>query len=296
MTEHQPNVPSLSEGGGCIEALQLLSRRLTPRYGATEARAIAFVVLEDSFGLSRTAVYAGKVSHFPSEAWQRLLIMCRRLEEGEPVQYVVGTAPFANRTFHVEPGVLIPRPETELLVEWAVSLRPAGAVLDAGTGSGCIAVTLALECPDAQVTACDISPQALRVAGTNATDLGAKVRVVEADMLRKLPATPDGKGYALIVSNPPYVCESERKEMEPHVVQHEPSLALFVPDDDPLRFYRALAYQAAKLLTPGGWLLTEVNRAYADDVARLFTAAGLIEAKVKHDQFDNARMVGARRA
>lgn len=294
--ERTTNGPSITPAGGGAEALRLLSGRLTPRYGAAEARAIAFVVLEDAFGLSRTAIYAGKVSQFPADAWQRLLLMCRRLEAGEPVQYVVGTAPFCGRTFHVEPGVLIPRPETELLAAWAASLAPEGPVLDAGTGSGCLAVTIALDCPAAEVTACDLSPVALRVAADNARRLGARVRVTEADMLRALPPAPGGSGYSLIVSNPPYIREAERSGMEANVLDHEPAMALFVPDDDPLRFYRALAQWAvAGALAPGGWLLTEVNRAYADDVAALYAHCGLTSVEVRRDQFGNARMVGARR-
>lgn len=278
------------------DALTILVRRLEPLYGKGEARAIAFVVLEDAFGLSRTDIYAGKGSQFSEHASRRLLNMCERLEAGEPVQYVVGTAPFSGRSFQVGPGVLIPRPETEMLADWAKELRPCGAVLDAGTGSGCLAVTLALDCPACTVTACDVSARALAVAAENAARYEARVRLVEADMLQALPLPAGGGGYGLIVSNPPYVCESEREGMEANVLGHEPDLALFVPDDDPLRFYRALARHAMSgALERGGWLLTEVNRAYAADTASLYERTGLSHVEVRLDQFGLPRMVGAQR-
>lgn len=274
------------------DAFSFLTRRLSPIYGAGEARAIALVLLEDAFGLSRTDIFAGKGSAFSEDARLRLVNMCKRLEEGEPVQQVVGFAWFAGRRFKVGRDVLTPRPETEELLRWALEGKPCGSVLDACTGSGCIGISIALECPAAQVTACDISSSALSIARSNAAALGAEVRFSECDVLKNLP--PAEGAYSLIVSNPPYVCEREKGDMERNVLNYEPHLALFVPDNDPLLFYRALAVHAAGgALRQGGTLLVEANCAFAADVARLFTACGLRQAQVRRDQFGKERMVAA---
>lgn len=278
----------------------LLRSRLVPRYGEREAHAMAFLVMEEAFGVSRTEVYADKVRQFPEDEKERLLNICERLEQGEPVQYVLGAAWFGGRKFAVDPSVLIPRPETEELVEWGVAeLRRMQAegvckpkVLDAGTGSGCIAVSIKLAVPEADVLAWDISQAALAVARRNAESLGAEVRFGQCDMLG--PWTEGG--FALVVSNPPYVRESERAEMEPHVTDYEPAQALFVPDADPLLFYRALAAQAVAggVLLPGGVLLTEVNAALARQTAALFTQAGLQRVEVRSDTYGRERMAGGR--
>lgn len=274
------------------DAFSFLIHRLSPVYGAGEARAIAFVLLEDAFGLSRTDIFAGKGSAFSEDAHLRLVNMCKRLEEGEPVQQVVGFAWFAGRRFKVSRDVLTPRPETEELFRWVLEKKPCGSVLDACTGSGCIGISIALDCPDAQVTACDISSAALNIARSNASALGAEVVFSECDVLKRVP--PIEGAYSLIVSNPPYVCERERGEMERNVLDYEPHLALFVPNEDPLLFYRALAAHATGgALRPGGNLLVEANRAYAGEVARLFTAMGLRQTQVRRDQFGEERMVAA---
>lgn len=278
------------------DALSLIIQCLTPLYGAGEARAIAFVVLEDGFGLSRTDIFMRKGTAFSENAYLRLLNMCKRLEAGEPVQQVVGFAWFMGRRFKVSPDVLTPRPETEELAALAIDSHPTGAVLDAGTGSGCIAVSLALSCPDAQVAACDISRAALVIARSNAEELKAKVKFTEADILKNLPLAENAEGtplpYSLIVSNPPYICQSESADMERNVLNYEPHQALFVPDDDPLRFYRALAHHAhCGALRVGGKLMVECNRAYARQVAQLFAEYGLKQPEVRLDQFGAPRFV-----
>ena len=275
------------------EEFVLLRDSLVPLYGEGEARAVAFLVMEELAGLSRTDIYAGKGSQFSEEMRMRFANICKALVSGVPVQYALGTAWFCGARFRVTPDVLIPRPETEELVAWAVDVcsnRTAPLrILDVGTGSGCIAVSLKRALPDAYVEAWDVSRAALSVAKGNADALGAEVHFAERDAL--LP-WPEGEGFDLIVSNPPYICERERAEMERHVLDHEPSLALFVPDDDPLRFYRALAKGAVRCLKPGGALLVETNRAYAADTAALFTATGLKGAEVRKDAFGNLRMCG----
>lgn len=293
-----------------------LRTALAPRYGETEARAIAFLVLEEGFGVTRTDVYADKVRHFSSEEEQEWGVICKRLASGEPVQYVLGRATFLGRNYRVTPATLIPRPETEGLVALALQaakeivaargndsalphstvLPPARPlhILDVGTGSGCIATSIALELRDAaHVEAWDISDAALDVARLNAHELGANVNFAHIDLL----AADTTKQFDLIVSNPPYVLESERANMEDHVLAHEPASALFVPDDDPLRFYRALARLAQSCLVPGGTLAVEVNRAFADETAALFRTTGLSAVAVHPDCFAAPRFVtGVRRA
>ena len=270
---------------------------LTPLYGEQEARAMAFIVLEDGFGVSRTDIYADKVRQFSESERQTFLNMCDRLSAGEPLQYVIGHTAFCGHQFEVTPDVLIPRPETEELVAWAVetaqglssAARPR--LLDAGTGSGCIAISLQLALPKADVEAWDISQGALCVAERNAQRLHAPVCFKECDIL-----TVDASSVApfdLIVSNPPYICQREAAEMDDNVLQHEPHTALFVPNDDPLRFYRALAAHALKRLNEGGALLVEVNRAYAEATAELFERMGLTRVELRRDDFGNQRMCRA---
>lgn len=288
--------------GGC--ALHRLygdiRRRLAAVRGVSDGELAAevFYVLAD-FGVTRTDVYADKVRQFSESERRRLLNICGRLYDGQPVQYALGYAWFLGRRYRVDASTLIPRPETGELADWAVAEARSVArdgqglhILDAGTGSGCIAVSLALALPRAALTACDISAGALAVARGNAGELGAGVRFVQCDMLASLPAGPGG--FDLIVSNPPYVCQRERADMERGVLDYEPHTALFVPDDDPLRFYRALArHAAAGALRSGGRLMVEINRAYGPDVAALFEREGLHRAEVRRDAFGCDRMVMA---
>ncbi len=267
---------------------------LVPVCGEGEARAVAFLVMEELAGLTRTDIYAGKVSQFSEETRKRFANICEALVRGVPVQYALGTAWFCGRRFRVCSDVLIPRPETEELVAWAVDVanelpRPL-RILDVGTGSGCIAVSLKLALPEAYVEAWDVSREALAVARGNAEALGADVHFEERNALEPWSG---GEGFDLIVSNPPYICVRERAEMESHVLDYEPSLALFVPDSDPLLFYRALAQGAQRALRPEGWLLVETNRAYADATAELFHRSGLVKEEVRDDAFGNPRMCGA---
>lgn len=284
---------------------------LVPLYGQGEARAVAFLVFEDAFGVSRTDIYVDKVRQFSEDECTRLHNICKQLLAGHPVQQVLGCATFCGRSYKVTPDVLIPRPETEELVAWgiekmhglsgcasSVSDKKSSAskqlcVLDAGTGSGCIAISLKLALDEANVTAWDISDAALEVARKNAQQLGARVHFEHHDMLQ-MPSVNDVSQYHLIVSNPPYICQSEAMEMERHVLDFEPHCALFVPDDDPLRFYRALCRLAQRLLLPGGWLLVEINRAYAEHTAALMRESGLHEVEIREDAYGNPRMVGGR--
>lgn len=292
-----------------------LWKRLTVIYNEREAQAIVRTVLDALFGMSLTDICLGKVTQLSADDTTRLEKIMQRLEKSEPVQYVLGSEWFAGRLFDVAPGVLIPRPETEDLVKWACDEAkekekednskeergkeekevpkkgeeaPHPSILDIGTGSGCIAITVALALPQARVTAWDISTDALAIAAGNAHKLGASVRFEHQDALS---APDDEERWDVIVSNPPYICDRERADMSDNVLSYEPELALFVPDNDPLLFYRAIAHYASKALKPGGRLLFETNTAYAHEVAQTMADEGFTAIEVRNDCFGKPRMV-----
>lgn len=266
-----------------------LWRTLEPLYGNGEARAVTDYVLDVCFGLSKADILCGAVEEMTAEKTAELNKIFGRLTEGEPVQYVLGRAEFCGRWFSVRPGVLIPRPETEELCAWITADSKASAspkVLDIGTGSGCIAITLQLDMPESKVTAWDISADALDVARENAQQLGANVNFVKLDALN---AKPEGE-WDVIVSNPPYICEKEKKDMAVNVLEHEPHTALFVPDADPLLFYRAITRLAVQTLSKGGRLYFEINPIYADDTCRMMRAEGMTAVELRSDMYGKQRM------
>lgn len=274
-----------------------LRKRLTSVYDEREAQAVARWVLDEAFGLSLTDICCGKVSQLSADDAQRLEAMTRRLEQAEPVQYVLGHAPFAGHNFEVSPAVLIPRPETEELVNWAVQSAEAMTagkeqtalhILDIGTGSGCIAISVALALPQATVQAWDLSPQALAQARSNAQRLGAQVSFVQQDALQ-----PPHHHACLdmVLSNPPYICQREAEDMHRNVLAHEPHMALFVPNDDPLRFYRAITRYAVEALRPGGCVLFEINALYAEATRQMMLDEGLSHIETRLDCFGKERFV-----
>lgn len=274
-----------------------LWRRLAAVCGEGEARAVVRYVLEERFGLSPADVYSGKVTQLSADDRHCLEEIMERLTRSEPVQYVLGQAEFCGRRFAVGPGVLIPRPETEDLCQWVcadAAARGGGAtdVLDIGTGSGCIAVTLALGIGGARVAAWDVSADALAAARSNAASLGAAVDFSQTDALRP---PRDEAAWDIIVSNPPYVCDSERDAMDSNVLDYEPPQALFVPDADPLRFYRAIGRYAATALRPGGALYFEINPMFAQRFDGLARDCGLGAADVRPDRFGRQRLVKIKR-
>jgi release factor glutamine methyltransferase len=220
---------------------------------------------------------------------------------------VLGEAEFGGRIFHVEPGVLIPRPETYELCQWILALGEHNetqdngrnpSILDIGTGSGCIACTLAAELPEAKVTAWDISDDALRIAAENAKCINVSVSFEKVDALNPPLLHMNGSevglaGFDIIVSNPPYICNKERATMERNVLDHEPSLALFVPDDDPLLFYRAIARFAYNALLPEGKLFFELNALYAEETRQMLCDMGFTNVELRNDQFGKPRMMKA---
>lgn len=264
--------------------------RLQPYYTAEEVSALSRIVCCDLLGQAPTDYYLGKDIALSPKKEQELEDILQRLSRFEPLQYIEGRTLFLGREFWVAPGVLIPRPETEELVELMLKEIPADArILDVGTGSGCIAISLAKELPDALVTAWDVSPEALSVARANARKLQSNVRFVECDVLA---CQVDEVGlYDVIVSNPPYVTETEKADMEPNVLQWEPSLALFVPDDDPLRFYRRIAVLGRDMLADGGRLYFEINRAYGREMVEMLRAMGYVGVRVEKDLSQNDRFV-----
>ena len=273
------------------------------------------MLLEDLFSLSFADVLCGATEHLSDADTLRLQQSVARLLDAEPLQYVTGTAFFCGHPFHVAPGVLIPRPETEWIVDTAVGIATASAprILDIGTGSGCIATSISLALADrhCHTEAWDISEDALRIATDNADRLGAEVKFRRRDALRleeDFPAEENQGGaevlsdtnaaaesWDIIVSNPPYICNREAADMHANVLRHEPHLALFVPDTDPLLFYRAIARYAMRSLRKGGWLLFECNTLYAHDTAQMAADMGFDTSVVEDDCFGKPRFVKAQK-
>lgn len=276
--------------------LRTLAGMLTT-YDEQEARSIVRLLLSDCFGMTFTDICGGSLDRMSEEEQAHLMSLMRRLEEGEPVQYVTGTAEFCGRRFHVEPGVLIPRPETEELCELITSylLHKANgsesSILDIGTGSGCIAITLALGIPGSQVSAWDISSDALSIAEGNAQVLGASVSFELQDAL-DTPSTDRGR-WDVIVSNPPYICNREAAAMERNVMEHEPHLALFVPDNDPLLFYRSITAYAAHALKDHGMLFFEINPLFANEMRDMLEDYDFSGIEIIEDCFGKKRMAKA---
>lgn len=271
--------------------------RIATSYEDGEARAIARILIEELFGLSYTDIVCGATDQLSADDTLRLDTAVRRIEQGEPLQHVLGYADFCGNHFGVNASVLIPRPETEWLVDEGERLMNGASnaapsapkrILDIGTGSGCIAISLKLRLGEAYVEAWDISEEALRTAESNAKALKAEVAFCKRDALR---AEESVAPWNLIVSNPPYICDSERADMDDNVLLHEPHTALFVPDDDPLRFYRAIARYALRSLSNGGSLLFECNTRYAEATGEMMREMGFEDVTVNDDCFGLPRFV-----
>ena len=283
---------------------QDLWHRLVPLYGEGEAQAIIRLVLEVKFGLSLTDIYIGKVNEISRDAAEELDKIMQRLASSEPVQYVLGMEKFCGRSFKVAPGVLIPRPETEVLCRWIevdnnhpyCALQPPVPlqVLDVGTGSGCIAVTLALDLYNSAVTAWDISADALLIARDNVHRWDSSV-VLQMEDILSISATAKEQKWDIIVSNPPYICDKERSSMAENVLKYEPETALFVPDNDPIKFYRAIAEYGVTALTDEGKLYFETNPLYIYKVKDMLSNLGYKQIELKEDQFGKQRFVKAMR-
>ena len=342
-----------------MKTYQQLWQSLTPLYDAGEAQAIVRTVLDVEYGMTLTDIICGKVNELSADEGRKLEEIIIRLQKGEPVQYVLGEADFAGRTFHVEPGVLIPRPETAELCQWIVETQnenwekeeaiirkefnispdvafkdvnmfeakgwlkrqylrlrflvkmlhiykktrytklasPRPRIIDLCTGSGSIAITLSLDIPNSEVLGIDISDSACNVATKNAKQLASKAIFKNVDIFDLLEmCKTNGKEHFkadIIVSNPPYICEKEKAEMEKNVLEHEPAIALFVPDEDPLKFYRAIAEFASTELRSLGMLYFEINPLYEKETREMLKGFGFKDIETKEDAFGKKRMMRA---
>ena len=273
-----------------------LISEITSVYEENEAKSIVYLLLEHYLNLSKTDILLDNFVNQPFD-FQDIII---RLKAQEPVQYIIGETEFYGRKFKVTPDTLIPRPETEELVQLVVSSWPLAvgsvaqspiSVLDLGTGSGCIAISLACELPNAQVYAYDISEKALKIAKENANRNNVNVIFEQLDILNFPPSS--FPPFSIIVSNPPYVMNAEKSEMEQNVLDYEPHLALFVEDSNPLIFYKAIADFAFKNLITKGLCVVEINQAFGLETAELFWNQGFRYIEVVKDMFGKDRMVKA---
>ena len=264
-------------------------------YPDSEALALAKMLLVEVFGFSTLELYGGKDKEFSEKHRSVLTEMIRRLQKNEPIQYIIGIESFFGLTFEVNPNVLIPRPETQELVSWIIEDYQSDdsvRILDIGTGSGCIPISLAKQLSKAEVESWDISEGALEVASRNCERNEVKVLLRQKDVLK---AAPEGNLYDVIVSNPPYITNKEKVEMESNVLDWEPSLALFVPDEDPLLFYRKIAQLGCDMLKEGGSLYFEINRAYGEETILMLKELGYAQIELKKDSWGNDRMIKAKR-
>lgn len=274
------------------EAIKQLREGLAGVAEVQEVQAMIRVICEDVFNYDPVDVALRQESELPDFAQQRVVDIIARLRRHEPLQYIVGHARFHGHRFKVTPAVLIPRPETEQLVDLIIDENPGSdlRVLDMGTGSGCIAISLVRALKFARVDALDVSRDALAVARENAETLKVKVRFFESDMLSPQPAAT----YDIIVSNPPYITWSERESMERNVKDYEPGQALFVPDNDPLLFYKAIATYARQSLEKGGHLYLEINQRFGAEVKDLLVDNGFDEVRIVKDSYGNQRFAAAK--
>lgn len=265
---------------------------LRGHYPDSEALSLAKMLLTEAFGFSTLELYGGKDKEISGNRLRDLHEMLSRLKKNEPIQYIIGTESFCGLTFEVNPDVLIPRPETQELVRWIESdwkSLPC-RILDIGTGSGCISISLAKFLEDAKVESWDISEGALQVAHRNCVRNEVEVLLRQQDVLS---VVPEGELYQVIVSNPPYICEKEKVDMDANVLDWEPETALFVPDADPLLFYRKIAELGISMLCEGGALYFEINRAYGEETLRMLEGLGYRQLELRKDDFGNDRMIKA---
>ena len=261
-------------------------------YPDSEALSLAKMLLVEAFGFSTLELYGGKDKEISGNRLRDLHEMLSRLKKNEPIQYIIGTESFCGLTFEVNPNVLIPRPETQELVRWIESdwKSVPCRILDIGTGSGCISISLAKFLEDTKVESWDISEGALQVARRNCVRNEVEVLLRQQDVLS---VVPEGELYQVIVSNPPYICEKEKVDMDANVLDWEPETALFVPDADPLLFYRKIAELGVSMLCEGGALYFEINRAYGEETLRMLEGLGYRQLELRKDDFGNDRMIKA---
>ena len=260
-------------------------------YPAGEVTALIRIIATELLGVSQMAYFLKDNITLTAEQEALLDNAIERLKKQEPIQYILGYSDFCGLRFKVTPATLIPRPETSELVEWVASEATGNEhILDIGTGSGCIAISLANKMPQGNVTAWDISNEALAVATENSKANGCAVTFEKVDILTQQPTS---KQFDIIVSNPPYIKENEKEAMHSNVLDWEPHTALFVPDNDPLLFYRTIAKKGLELLFPGGKLYYEINRAHGNDTIEMLKSLGYTSIELRKDFAENDRMIRA---
>jgi len=280
------------------EFRQFFSQELSASYPKTEIDAFFFILMEEKLHLKRIMVVLQQDFIIPSNALLFLRNALSRLKKEEPIQYILGKTEFYGLPFLVNKHTLIPRPETEELVEWVLSETLAFqssnlsklSILDIGTGTGCISISLAKNLKNVKISAIDISPEAIEIAKQNSTLNGVNVDFLETDILKTTSLT---KKFDLIISNPPYVRELEKVEIQNNVLQNEPHLALFVADENPLIFYEKIADLARNYLTENGLLFFEINQYLGEETTALLKEKGFKNIELKKDVFGNDRMIRA---
>lgn len=273
---------------------QYIKEALAGCYPESEIRSIIKILYTNVLHLSMVDIYMGKDINLSAKQVSEIESIISRLQKYEPLQYIIGTVEFCGLTLDVAPGVLIPRPETTELVECIVkeNLDDEISILDIGTGSGCIALALNKHLPKATVTAWDVSDEALCIASKNNVKVAGNVRFEKVDVLT---AHPEWEKYDIIVSNPPYIIDAEKKDMERNVLDWEPSLALFVPNEDPLRFYRKISELGRVMLRPNGKAYFEINRMFGRETKEMMKGLGYSSVEIVKDLSGNDRIIKAQK-
>lgn len=278
------------------ETIAYIKKSLDLCYPPGEISSLTRLIMEQVCGILPHQLLLGKGKELSDTEKEQIKQIVERLKNPEPIQYILGEALFYGITFRVTPAVLIPRPETEELVELILQdyKDKETRILDIGTGSGCIAITLARHLKQARIHALDISPEALVIAKENAKINQVDISFFEADIL-STPENPFGQKYNCMVSNPPYIMNKEKVEMEQNVLAHEPHLALFVPDNDPLLFYRAIARLGQSWLQDNGQLYFEINAQCGKQTTEMLQSEGYNAIEVIQDIFHKDRIIKARK-
>jgi release factor glutamine methyltransferase len=280
------------------EVEQIYSETLTTLYNKQEAGSLAWLSISHVCKFNRSEYLNLKNTEVPADQYEALLKILKSLKTGKPLQYVIGETEFYGLTFKVNPSVLIPRPETEELVEWILSdirkseISPEEIkIIDIGTGSGCIPISLKINLPDAKLYAVDVSPEALDVSRQNSALNNARIHYVQDDILNPTSEELKNEKFEIIVSNPPYVLEAEKPKILPNVLDHEPHLALFVPNDDPLIFYKAIADFAIKNSDINVALYLEINENLGEETVKLLEQKGFNNIELRKDLSGKDRMI-----
>lgn len=284
------------------EVFTAFKQGLADIYDAQETESITLMVLTEILNSSKAIIKAFPEKELTLTQQEEANNILTQLKTGKPLQYALGYTEFYGLKFLVNPSTLIPRPETEELVQWVLgSVTGAGmpgselSILDIGTGSGCIAISLKKNLPHAQVSAIDISAEALQTAKQNATLNEVEVTFIETDILSlQTNHTPLATHYSLLISNPPYVTLADKKQMHPNVTDFEPHTALFVPEDEPLLFYKAIADFAVNSLTENGLLFLEINESLGKETVELLESKGFRDIELRQDMSSRDRMIKAR--